>query len=159
VKPPREPGHGFATKAARIASQPREKWQKLAHTEAAAYRPYSGRDRNRNRKLIAELLSLLAADPTGQGLQNYRRRAFWADDSSPQTLEPHRVRDRFTSLRHGAELIGRFGGGRCLVCGCQLSRLREHSGSTVAQAAGADGGTAAGTLLSRLSGEASIERE
>jgi hypothetical protein len=118
----------FRAKGQRIASKPTRERLAAAEREAASYAPY----RTASRRVIAELLLSMAEEPwRSRGstawlfFANLDRKAVWVDDPDLDDLAGRRVRERWESLRDGAQALAWFGAGRCVGCGSDL-RARQY---------------------------------
>jgi hypothetical protein len=120
----------FQAKGQRIALTPAG--ERLAEREAASYAPY----RTAGRRVIAELLLHMAEEPwRSRGSRawlffaNLDRKAIWVDDPSLDDLAARRVRERWESLRVGAQSLAYFGAGRCIGCGSDLGARQYRRGA------------------------------
>jgi hypothetical protein len=115
----------FLLKARRIAIlEPLER-RAEAEREAVSYVSYQGP----HRRLVVDLLLLCADEPWNAWHPATRvtflssGRAVWVDAELDE-LDARRVRERWTTLKEGAQRLAWFGAGRCISCGVRLAADR-----------------------------------
>jgi hypothetical protein len=122
----------FKAKGQRTASKPTDERLAAAEREAASYAPY----RTTSRRVIAELLLFMAEQPwCSRGstawlfFANLDRTAVWVEDPDLDDSSGRRVRERWESLRDGAQALAWFGADRCVGCGSDLGVRRYRRGA------------------------------
>jgi hypothetical protein len=112
----------FKLKARAVAAAEPSQRAVVAEGEAKSYAPYSGP----HRELIVRLLLLVAEEPWNAwhpGTRTTflsRHRAVWCDAPLDE-LDGRRVRERWATLKEGAQRLAWFGAARCIGCGAVLA--------------------------------------